>query len=120
MGGYGYSRRLKASHIGLPTDFRPVDLISIGVLSIALAAIALVAIALVAIALVEIALIEIAQRAAGQYVVCWCAVSYSKHTARLQLASALLPYAQPVRLPAVGTSQVIGYGGVLCHTCNSC
>jgi hypothetical protein len=105
MGGYGYSRRLKASHIGLPTDFRPVDLISIGVLSIALAAIALV---------------EIAQRAAGQYVVCWCAVSYSKHTARLQLASALLPYAQPVRLPAVGTSQVIGYGGVLCHTCNSC
>ena len=93
MGGYGYSRRLKASHIGLPTDFRPVDLISIGVLSIALAAIALV----------EIALIEIAQRAAGQYVVCWCAVSYSKHTARLQLASALLPYAQPARLPAVGT-----------------
>ena len=110
MGGYGYSRRLKASHTGLTTDFRPVDLISIGVLSIALAAIALV----------EIALIEIAQRAAGQYVVCWCAVSYSKHTARLQLASALLPYAQPARLPAVGTSQVIGYGGVLCHTCNSC
>ena len=115
MGGYGYSRGLKASHIGLPTDFRPVDLISIGVLSIALAAIALVAIALV-----EIALIEIAQRAAGQYVVCWCAVSYSKHTARLQLASALLPYVQPARLTAVGTFQVIGYGGVLCHTCNSC
>ena len=88
MGGYGYSRRLKASHTGLTTDFRPVDLISIGVLSIALAAIALV---------------EIAQRAAGQYAVCWCAVSYSKHTARLQLASALLPYAQPARLPAVGT-----------------
>ena len=92
MGGYGYSRRLKASHTGLPTDFRPVDLISIGVLSIALAAIAL-----------WIALVEIAQRAAGQYAVCWCAVSYSKHTARLQLASALLPYAQPARLPAVGT-----------------
>lgn len=88
MGGYGYSRRLKASHTGLTTDFRPVDLISIGVLSIALAAIALV---------------EIAQRAAGQCAVCWCAVSYSKHTARLQLASALLPYAQPGRLPAVGT-----------------
>ncbi len=88
MGGYGYSRRLKASHTDLPTDFRPVDLISIGVLSTALAAIALV---------------EIAQRAAGQYAVCWCAVSYSKHTARLQLASALLPYAQPARLPAVGT-----------------